>query len=158
MSSGPLDEVELNQLSQALEALRTSATLPPPPDGWLQTIRRALGMRTEQLAARLGISQPSVVRAEDRERTGAISLGTLRRVANALDCDVVYVLMPRTALVDTVRARAEEIARRDSAAIAQSLGIEWQVVPPPALAEQIERRKAALVAERPARLWDKEAG
>jgi predicted DNA-binding mobile mystery protein A len=156
MPQGPLDEIELNQLSQSLEALRGAALIPAPPVGWLHTIRRALGMRTEQLARRLRISQPSVVRAEARESTGAISLETLRRAANALDCDVVYFLMPRKSLIDTVGQRADLIARQESAALAQSLGIEWQVVPPPALAEQIERARAALIAERPARLWSEQ--
>jgi predicted DNA-binding mobile mystery protein A len=146
--------LELRQLSDRLGALKESVPLRSPPDGWLKTIRRALGMRTGQLAKRLRVSQPSVVHAEEREVNGTISLQTLRRFANELDCDLVYFLIPRSSLSQSVERRAELIARAESVAVANSLGLEWQVIPSLAMAEQIDRQKDALIAERPAKLWD----
>jgi hypothetical protein len=99
-----------------------------------------------------------VVRAEEREVTGAISLATLRRFASQLDCEVIYFLVPRTSLMDFVERRAELVAGGESAAVAQSLGLQWQVVPSPAVVQQLDRQKRRLVTERPARLWDPAEG
>jgi predicted DNA-binding mobile mystery protein A len=134
--------------------LKQFLPLRSPPDGWLKIIRRALGMRTNQLAKRLKVSQPSVVHAEEREAAGTISLQTLRRFANELDCEVVYFLIPRSSLLQSVERRAEMVARAEASAVANSLGLEWQVVPPLAVAEQIDRQKEELIAERPSRLWE----
>ena len=111
-------------------------------------------MRSAQLARRLGVSQPSVVRAEERELDGSMSIDTMRRFAAELDCEVVYFLLPRTSLLEAVSRRAEQIARAEAASVARSLGLEWQVVPTPAVGAQIDRLKAELIAQRPARLWD----
>jgi predicted DNA-binding mobile mystery protein A len=146
--------LELRQLSERLAALKLTLPLRSPPDGWIRTIRKALGIRTGQLAVRLGVTQPSVVHAEAREVAGTISLETLRRFASELDCELVYFLIPRGTLLQTVERRAEEVARAEAMAVAASLGLEWQVVPSLAVADQIDRQKEKLVAERPARLWD----
>jgi len=83
-----------------------------PERGWVREIREALGMTSRQLAARMGCSQPAVVQLERSERKGGIRLETLERCAAALDCDLVYGLVPRTSLDDTVRTRARDLARR----------------------------------------------
>ena len=77
-----------------------------PVRGWIKAIREGLGMSTEQLAKRLGIRQPSVVAMEQSEAKGTIELATLRRVAEALDCTLVYALVPNRPLETMVRDRA----------------------------------------------------
>src|SRR5450432_3430478 len=74
-----------------------------PLRGWIKAIRGALGMSTAQLAKRLGIKQPSVVALEQSEARGAIELATLRRVAAALDCTLIYALIPNKPLDTIVR-------------------------------------------------------
>ena len=66
-----------------------------PVRGWIKAIRAGLGMSSEQLAKRLGVRQPSVVSLEQSEAKGTIALATLRRVAEALDCTLVYALVPK---------------------------------------------------------------
>ena len=83
-----------------------------PERGWVREIREALGMTSRQLAARMGCSQPAVIQLEQSERTLGIRLETLQRCAAALDCDLVYGLVPRTSLDSTMRARARVVARR----------------------------------------------
>ena len=56
----------------------------------LTTARMSLGITTDQLAARLGVSQSTVVRAEQSERKKAISLETLERTATALGLNFEY--------------------------------------------------------------------
>ena len=79
----------------------------PPSRGWIKAIREALGMSTAQLAKRLGVRQPSIVDLERSEEKGSIELATLRRVAEALDCTLVYALVPNSPLRRrSARARA----------------------------------------------------
>ncbi len=86
-----------------------------PARGWIRAIRDALGMSSRQLATRMGQSQPAVSQLEHSEVDDRITLATLRRAADALECDLVYALVPRTTLDDTVRRRARSLARRDVA-------------------------------------------
>ena len=78
-----------------------------PPRGWLRAIRDALGLTTKQLARRLGVSQPRVVALEKGEIEETVTLASLRRAAEALDCRLIYALVPDRPLVDTLRERAE---------------------------------------------------
>src|SRR5229473_4252166 len=77
-----------------------------PVRGWIKAIRESLGMTTAQLAKRLGVKQPSVVALEQSEAKGTIELATLRRVAEALDCTLVYAFVPNQPLETTLRDQA----------------------------------------------------
>ena len=81
-----------------------------PEGGWIREIRAALGMSGRQLAARMGLSQSAVSQLEQSELDGRVQLETLGRAAAALDCDLVYALVPRTSLEETVRTRARVLA------------------------------------------------
>ena len=83
-----------------------------PQRGWIREIRDALGMSSTDLAARLGISQSTVSELEHSEVHDSIKLGSLRRVADALDCDLFYFLAPRSTLDDAVRTQARRQAER----------------------------------------------
>ena len=99
-----------------------------PVRGWIKAIRGSLGMTTAQLANRLAIKQPSVIAIEQSEAKGSIELATLRRAAEALDCRLVYALVPRRTLEVAVRERARAFARRRRAAIEHSMLLENQKV------------------------------
>jgi predicted DNA-binding mobile mystery protein A len=101
----------------------------PPVRGWIKAIREALGMTTAQLAKRLGMKQPSLVEIEQSEAKGAIQLRTLRRVAEALDCTLVYALVPNKPLETMVRDRARKLARRRMEPIEHSMRLEDQGLP-----------------------------
>lgn len=85
-------------------------------------------MSAEQLGKRLGIRQPSIVAMEQSEARGTIELATLRRVAAALDCTLVYALVPNQPLETTVRDRARVVARRRLSPIEHSMMLEDQAV------------------------------
>jgi predicted DNA-binding mobile mystery protein A len=69
-----------------------------PPRGWVRAVREALGMSAAALAARLGTTAGAVTRLEQSEASDRIRLETLRRAADALGCDLVYLLIPRSPL------------------------------------------------------------
>jgi predicted DNA-binding mobile mystery protein A len=92
----------------------------------VRTFREALGMSTVALGARLGITAGAVTRLEQSEAAYRIQLDTLRRAADALGCDLVYLLVPRRPLNAVVRDRARELVRRQLMAVEQTMRLEDQ--------------------------------
>ncbi|MGC1284121.1 MAG: hypothetical protein WA895_14400, partial [Streptosporangiaceae bacterium] len=68
----------------------------------------------------------AVTRLEQSEAANRIRLDTLRRAADALGCDLVYLLVPRRPLTAVVHERARELARSQAAAIEQTMRLEDQ--------------------------------
>jgi len=97
-----------------------------PPRGWIRAVREALGMSAAALAVRLGITAGAVTRLEQSEAADRVQLDTLRRAADALGCDLVYLLVPRRPLNAVVRDRARELAHRQIAAVEQTMRLEDQ--------------------------------
>jgi predicted DNA-binding mobile mystery protein A len=125
--------------------------LSAPTHGWIRAIRQALGMSTSQLAQRLRIKQPSVTALEQSEANGTIQLASLRRVAEALDCKLVYALVPNQPLDTVVKNRARAFAQKQLEPVAHSMALENQQV----TAADTESRLEELVREtNPRRFWE----
>jgi predicted DNA-binding mobile mystery protein A len=77
-----------------------------PRDGWIKSIRQALGMSGVELAMRMSISDSRVGRIERAEVEGLLRISTLSRAAAALNCRLVYVLAPSEPLEDMVLRQA----------------------------------------------------
>ena len=92
----------------------------------------------QQFAARMGIKPPSVIDLEKSEALGTIQLKTLSRAAEALGCRLVYAVVPKAPLQDTVDARARRIALRALRRVAHSMKLEDQAVADSDLERQIE--------------------
>lgn len=98
-----------------------------PPKGWIRAIRDALGMSSQQLARRASVrSSQSIDDWEKAEINDSIQLKTLRRAAEAMDCILIYALVPKTSLEDAVRSRARKIAMRDLGRVAHTMRLEDQ--------------------------------
>lgn len=123
-----------------------------PPKGWIRAIRDALGMTAEQLGQRMDIRQQSLAEIERSEARGTIQLRTLRRAAEALDCQLVYALVPREPLQKRVDRRAVEIAKRQLAFVEHTMKLEDQEIRTEDREEQIEDYIREVVSERD--LWD----
>src|ERR1700730_11499739 len=139
------------QLDERFRELGPATRYAAPVRGWIKAIREALGMSTAQLAKRLGIKQPSLVALEQSEAKGTIELATLRRVAEALDCTLVYALVPNKPLESTVRDRARAFVRSRRGPVEHSMLLEDQKV----TAKNAEARLDEIVREtNPRLLWD----
>jgi predicted DNA-binding mobile mystery protein A len=138
-------------LDERFEAIGAVARYRPPVRGWIKAVREALGMTTAQLGTRLGVKQPSVVALEQSEAKGTIQLATLRRVADALDCTLVYALVPNQPLEAVVRGRARAFVRRRRGPVEHSMLLEDQNVD----GKNAEARLDEIVRETNPRLfWD----
>jgi predicted DNA-binding mobile mystery protein A len=138
-------------LDERFSDMRPSERFKQPVRGWIKAIREALGMTTAQLARRLGVAQPSIIDIERSEVKGTIQLATLRRVAEAMNCKLVYALVPNEPLEDMVHERARRIAARRLKSVEHTMRLEDQVVRRKDLEAQIEAIASTL---KPNVLWD----
>ena len=108
-------------------------------------------MSSAQLAKRLRVKQPTLSAIEQSELKGTIQFATLRRVAEALDCTVVYALVPNKPLETMVRDQAHKVARQRLKAVEHSMLLEQQQVS----TDSFENRIDALAADiSPRTLWN----
>ena len=101
---------------------------PPPVRGWIRAIRESLGMSSADLAGRLGTTRQAVSQMERSEVDGSIRLETLRRAAEALDCTLVYALVPNDSLEEIVDRRAHQVATEQAGRVRQTMLLENQLV------------------------------
>lgn len=123
-----LSDLQRLRLDHQLDAIR--AVLPNlrrPRGGWVRSIRAALGMTVQQLARRVGVSQSSVSQIEKSESARRVQLDTLARIADALDCELVYALVPRRPLSAIVSERRRAIATERYLRTAHSMALENQL-------------------------------
>jgi predicted DNA-binding mobile mystery protein A len=142
------------QIDKRLNSLRNLEGFARPPRGWIKAIREALGMTTAQLGKRLGVSQPRAVAIEKAEATNAITLETLDRAARALDCQLVYALVPRKPLETLTAERALLLARRRLHPARHTMALEAQGVDANAEEEQIRALARKLLEGSGSALWN----
>ncbi len=119
-------QIARKRLDERLSALRPESRFAVPPKGWIRAIRDALGMTAPQLGRRLGMKPQSVADLEKSEAYGTVQLKTLRKAAEALDCTLVYALLPNAPLEDAVQTRARKIAQKELARIGHTMDLEAQ--------------------------------
>ncbi|MEK6773173.1 MAG: helix-turn-helix domain-containing protein [Bdellovibrionota bacterium] len=66
-----------------------------PRQGWLKKARNGLFLSTQTVASNLKISRAAYARYEKGEETGAITIATLAKAAEAMDCELVYAIRPK---------------------------------------------------------------
>ena len=136
------------------ERLKTFAGLgTPPPMGWVRAIRDALGLTGAQLARRLGIRPASLSELEKNEASGRITLATLKRAAEALDCTFVYALVPKQSLEGMVKEAAKSAALKELAASFHTMALEGQDLRAADKRELLEERTADIAKAGGRRLW-----
>ena len=151
----PRNLLSASQFDRKLPRLRSAADElagSTPSTGWIKALRQSLGLSAAALGRRLRVKQQSATELEDSERAGTITLASLRRAADALDADLIYALIPRRKLRDTIATRARQVAQERLAPIAHSMRLEAQGLSEKEVAEQIEELARDL-ERRPRDLW-----
>jgi predicted DNA-binding mobile mystery protein A len=149
-----MKDIAYKHLDRKLAKAKAAQEFTRPPRGWLRAIRDALGMTTSQLAKRLGVSQPTVMEMEKSEQRGAITLDTLERAARALDCKLVYALVPAGSLEQTLKERARKVAKNRIGRVNHTMRLENQALSQDALHAEHERLVDELLRGNLRRLWD----
>ncbi len=149
-----LANLQVRQLDEALKPYSSLKTVPVPRDGWIKAVRETLGMSIRQLAERTGLSKTSVASIESSERKGSVQMDSVRRLAEGLDCELVYVLLPRQSLGESLRSQAELKARSLVNRVSTSMEMEAQGIAESERERQIEELAAEILRTRKRDLWD----
>ena len=137
------------------EAREHVVGLNAPREGWLTTMRKALGMSAPQLARRAQVSRSAIYQAERKEREGGITIRQMEKLADSLGGRFVYAIVPdkgdvRDHIRAQARAKAAGIVRRASSHMA----LEQQSLPENQVSKEIERLADNLARDLPPSLWD----
>lgn len=151
--SHELNQLRMEHLDKSLDPYKALRKRERPSQGWLKSIREALGRTQRQQAQRLGITGPSLHKSEKAEAEDRITLGQLRKLADGLDCDLVYALVPRQPISEVVQQRARELAVKEIGAVTHTMALEGQRPGDDRVRRQIDSRAAELLRERWSALW-----
>ena len=149
-------ELRLAQMDAVLQEAASHSLPPRPSAGWLRAIREALGMTSAVLAARLEITASGLRKLEQAEASDAITLSTLRRVAEALDCELQYALVPRRPLREMRRQQALKLAQQWQQRAGRTMALEAQPIDSPSegAEERLEAMAQEILRTSGSRLWD----
>lgn len=143
------------QLGNTMEKFAYLKGIPMPPKGWLRAVRDALGMNGRQFAARLGVSPVRITRLESDEVAGALSLNTLRKAADALDCVLVYGVVPKTSLEDTVKGQAMRKAKERLESTSHTMALEAQELSSSGKEHAFKELVEKMLRDQPKNFWNK---
>lgn len=143
-----------NKVNQAAGWLRHVSM---PPEGWICTVRNALGMSAAQLARRQNKTRALISRAEKAELHGRVTLKTMQALAEAMNCRFVYAIVPHDDVESILERRADEKARRLVEESSSHMALEQQALSNEQLVIEIQRLKKEMIENMPADFWDEEA-
>ena len=135
-------------------AAASLAGLKTPPEGWLRTVRNALGMSGAELAKKMGVTRARVTQAEHAELTGGITLKSMQATADAMGCRFVYAIVPPSEHIEdiiTAQARKKAIAIVGTAST--HMALENQKLPDDKIAWEVERLTREIAQEMPPDFW-----
>jgi predicted DNA-binding mobile mystery protein A len=118
-------QLRLSQLDRTLQDMRTSP--PRPTSGWISSVREALGITLDQIGKHIGSSRQAVQQLERAEARDRITLGALRRAAEAMGCELVYALVPKSGTFAELAERpVRDRAARDVKSVMHTMMLEDQ--------------------------------
>jgi len=113
-------------LDNRLKRLPKKEEFTVPKLGWIKSIREALGMSAADLGNRMGIARQSVLTLEASESDGKAGLDSLKRAAEAMDCSLVYALIPNSSLENILHKQIEKVVAERMRKVSHSMKLEDQ--------------------------------
>jgi transcriptional regulator with XRE-family HTH domain len=91
---GVMKERARLEMERRVRPYRKALTRPRPKEGWLRAMRMAVGFPVDRIAEAMRFTPRMVFQLERSEQKRKISLERLEQMARALECDLVYGLVP----------------------------------------------------------------
>ena len=142
------------QIDKKLTPLKEFASLAAPDQGWIKTIREALGLSARQLGKRAGLDQSRISRLETAEKEGNLKLSSLQKIAQGMNMKFVYGFVPDDSLESMVRARAKQIALDRLKRLNNTMRLEQQALPEEEEKKVLEDMIEKILIEWPKDFWD----
>jgi predicted DNA-binding mobile mystery protein A len=145
--------IRLQYQSIVDRAARSAAALRRPSEGWLRTVRKALGISGAQLAKKMNVTRARVAQAEAAELTGAATLKSMQAAAEAMGCRFVYAIVPPQRIEDLVSAQARKKATAIVATASKHMALEGQALSSKQNNADIARLARDLAYDMPQDFW-----
>ena len=129
--------------------LKSAKNIVPQPSGWIKTVREAIGMTVSQLAARLGVTQPRITKMESNEDN--LKLSTMKKAAEAMNCEFVYYFKPKTTFQNLVDEQAQKKAAEVLKTVNVNMALENQEI---AEDEAVKDFASDLINTKIKQIWD----
>lgn len=140
-------ELRLNQIDRSLEPFSGARSVSRPQRGWLRAVREALGITIREVSRKVRKTPQTVASFEKSEAADRITLQTLRRYAEALDCELVYAIVPKNgSLRQLAEARIRARAERDVRAVEHTMALEDQATR--GIEDKIDRETKRMLKKR----------
>lgn len=133
--------------------LRTDSV---PRSGWIKAVRGALGMNARQLAERVGVEQSNITRLEEREPSGKVTLERLAKAADAMNCKLIYAIVPNDRFADLeaiIDEQAKAFARQLVRTAEHSMRLEKQGAHGDDLTRDVDSLANQLKSKIDSRIW-----
>jgi predicted DNA-binding mobile mystery protein A len=120
---------------------------------WVRILRGYLRMTQTELAKRAKILQSHVVKIESGK--GDIQISTIKKVFNALSCDLVIEPKPQKSLEEVLRSRARAVALKRLKQSMGSMALEEQAPEKELFKQLLEKKTDEILSDRREKLWTK---
>src|ERR1700722_17924100 len=141
------------QYQRIVDNAVSNAALQTPPEGWLRTVRNALGMSGSQLAKKMGVSRARIAQAEQAELRGGVTLKSMQATAEAMGCRFVYAIVPPGRVEDVIMAQARKKATAVVGTASKHMALENQALPNDRIAQEVERLTREIAQDMPSDFW-----
>lgn len=148
-----LKNVAREQYANIVNAAGVLHNIRQPREGWIKTVRMALGMSGAQLSRRLGNTRTIAAYLERSELEGKITLKKMQQTAQALDCHFIYAIVPQTSINEIIEKQAELKAREIVLRTSTHMMLEDQALNKKQLEEEIVRLKEQVINELNRDFW-----
>jgi len=150
-----INKLQLEQLDRKIKAFNRLNNVSQPVEGWVRSIRVALGMSLEQLSKILGVKPQSLIKVEQREKEGVVNIKTLKQISEVLGLKFVYGFSaPKSSLEKIVKKRAYDVARGIVLRSDKSMQLESQGNSRLRIKKAIKERADKIIANQEKILWD----
>ena len=141
--------LQIRALDKKTSDLKSAKNIVLQSSGWIKTVREAIGMTVSQLAARLGVTQPRITKMESNEDN--LKLSTMKKAAEAMNCEFVYYFKPRTTFQNLVDEQAQKKAAEVLKTVNVNMALENQEI---AEDEVVKDFASDLINTKIKQIWD----
>jgi len=142
-----VDEMALSRLTPT----DSQSMYEPSPADWIRILRNSLRMTQAELARRAKISQPHLAGIESGKTDPQIS--TVKRIFEAMSCDLVLEPRPRKPIKELLRGRARSIALKRLKQSMGTMALEQQAPEADVFKQLLEKRTDDILTDRREKLW-----
>jgi predicted DNA-binding mobile mystery protein A len=145
-----VDEMALSRLTSP-----ETKTHEPSHGDWIRILRDSLRMTQAELASRAKITQPHLAGIESGKTDPQIS--TLKRIFEAMSCDLVLEPRPRKPIKEVLRGRARSVALKRLKQSMGTMALEHQAPEADVFKQLLEKRTDEILTDRREKLWQQPA-